>query len=307
MSISHYIKEIGRGRDGARPLDRLHAADLFGRVLDRRVSDLEIGAFCVAMRIKGETAEEMAGFIDATRERMTLVPAAPTGRPTVVLPSYNGARKFPVLTPLLAQCLVNAGCRVIVHGMGTQEPGRTTSAQVLQVMGVPMLESVADVQDERINYLPIAVLSPALHRLLEVRYTVGLRNSAHSLVKIINPCATRALVVGSYTHAEYLHAMNLIYREIAADALLLRGIEGESVADGRRVQAIDAYIGGLHQRLQEAQTGRITQVPDWPQDVSAPSTARYIQAVLAGDSPLPDPIQRQVVHIQHALRLMQGV
>src|SRR3954467_11766677 len=100
MGISQYIKEIGRGKQGARPLDRAQAADLFGQVLDGTVTDLEIGAFCLAMRIKGETTEEMAGFLDATHARLTLVPA--TDKPLVVLPSYNGARKLPVLTPLLA-------------------------------------------------------------------------------------------------------------------------------------------------------------------------------------------------------------
>ena len=52
MGISAYIKEIGRGKDGARALTREHAADLMGQVLDGQVSDLEIGAFCLAMRIK---------------------------------------------------------------------------------------------------------------------------------------------------------------------------------------------------------------------------------------------------------------
>ena len=65
MGISQYLKEIGRGKQGARPLAREQAADLFGQVLDGAVTDLEIGAFCIAMRVKGETPEEMAGSDDA--------------------------------------------------------------------------------------------------------------------------------------------------------------------------------------------------------------------------------------------------
>src|SRR4051812_8938874 len=99
MGISQYIREIGRGKDGARSLARDQARDLFGQVLEGSVSDLEIGAFCIAMRVKGETPQEMAGFLDATGERMNRVPAGPA--PLVVLPSYNGARKLPLLTPLL--------------------------------------------------------------------------------------------------------------------------------------------------------------------------------------------------------------
>ena len=104
MGISHYIKTIGRGRDGARALTREQAADLMGQILDGAVSDLEIGAFCLAMRIKGETPEEMAGFLDATGTRIRRIDTSRSS-PTVVLPSYNGARRLPILTPLLAHLL----------------------------------------------------------------------------------------------------------------------------------------------------------------------------------------------------------
>ena len=70
MSISPFIREIGRGKEGARNLSRAQAHELMGMVLDGKVSDLELGAFCVAMRIKGETPDEMAGFLDATHERL---------------------------------------------------------------------------------------------------------------------------------------------------------------------------------------------------------------------------------------------
>src|SRR5215212_10975190 len=110
MGISQYIREIGRGKDGARSITREQAADLFGQVLDGAVTDLEVGAFCLAMRIKGETPQEMAGFLDATYARLNRVPAA--DRPIVVLPSYNGARRLPVLTPLLALLLARGGVPV---------------------------------------------------------------------------------------------------------------------------------------------------------------------------------------------------
>ena len=79
MGIANYIKEIGRGKDGARPLSRVQAADLLGQVLDGQVTDLEVGAFCLAMRIKGETPEEMAGFLDATHQRLDKLPLHTSG------------------------------------------------------------------------------------------------------------------------------------------------------------------------------------------------------------------------------------
>ena len=85
MSIAPYIKEIGRGKDGARSLTQTQAYDLMSQVLDGRVTDLEIGAFALAMRIKGETTEELAGFLEATNERcMPVRPAQPA-----VLPGHR--------------------------------------------------------------------------------------------------------------------------------------------------------------------------------------------------------------------------
>ena len=123
MGIGKYIKAIGRGKDGARPLTREQAADLFGQVLDGAVTDLEIGGFCLAMRIKGETPQEMAGFLDATHARLNLVPAASSNAcPVIVIPSYNGARKLPVLTPLLALLLAREGLPVRTGRHGPQRP-----------------------------------------------------------------------------------------------------------------------------------------------------------------------------------------
>ena len=114
MSISQYIKQIGRGKQGARAITREQAADLMGQVLDGVTSDLEIGAFCLAMRIKGETPDEMLGFLDALYARMQRLPASTA--PLIVLPSYNGARKLPLLTPLLSLLLARQGLPVLVHG-----------------------------------------------------------------------------------------------------------------------------------------------------------------------------------------------
>jgi len=292
MSISHYIKEIGRGKDGARPLNRTQAADLFGQVLDGAVTDLEVGAFCLAMRIKGETPEEMAGFLDATDARLHKVPAQGTA---VVLPSYNGARKLPVLTPLLALLLAREGLSVVVHGTAT-ESTRVSAQNVLVALGVPAQAAIEEIAISQVHYVPTALLCPGLQRLLDVRRVVGLRNPAHSLVKLMNPCVRPAVVVGSYTHPEYAASMTATYQLVQATALLLRGTEGEPVADPRRTPAMDAFANGQVTRVQEPQGGSLLSVPGLPPpDID--STARWIQAVLSGHEPIPTPIALQVAHI----------
>ena len=303
MGIGHYIKDIGRGKDGARALGREQADDLMGLILDQQVSDLELGAFCIAMRIKGETPEEMAGFLDATHARLHKVH---TGRaPTVVLPSYNGARKLPVLTPLLALLLAREGVAVVMHGTATEDK-RVSSQAVLAELGIDASGISASGASPQVKagetvFVPTGVLNAGLERLLSVRRVVGLRNPGHSLVKLMNPCDGPALVVGSYTHPEYLQSMSATFALTGQHALLLRGTEGESVADARRTPAMDVFKDGQTRRVQAQQEGPLAQMPDLP-GTNAAATADYIQRVLRGELPVPQAIALQVQHILHEVK-----
>ncbi len=299
MGISQYIKEIGRGKDGARALTREQAADLFGQVLDGSVTDLEIGAFCLAMRIKGETPLEMAGFLDATYQRLAQVPAGRT--PTVVIPSYNGARKLPALTPLLALLLARENISVLVHGVAT-ESSRVYTSKVLEALDIPAQQAVGPVAPGTVAFMPTALLHGGLQKLLDVRRTVGLRNPAHSLVKLMNPCAGEALVISSYTHPEYALSMAATFELMQSNALLLRGTEGEAVADARRLPQMEGFLRGQRVLLQEAQAGSLAQLPDLPKEFDAATTALYVRDVLDGKNPVPAPIAKQVEHILHMLK-----
>jgi anthranilate phosphoribosyltransferase len=295
VGISQYLKEIGRGKQGARPLDRDQAADLFGQILDGGVSDLEIGAFCIAMRVKGETPEEMCGFLDATQARLQRVPAA-GGQTMVVLPSYNGARRLPVLTPLLAGLLAQRGLPVLIHGTAT-ESSRVVVRDVLHALDIQVHEAVPTVREGQVAFVPTEVLSPGLKRLLDARKLIGLRNSAHSLVKLMNPCAGEAVIVSSYTHPEYAVSMGAVFEMMRSTALLLRGTEGEVVADARRLPQMDGFVRGQRITLEEGRKGTLTDLPHLPKEVDPETTAAYIRDVLAARKPVPGSMALQVEHI----------
>ncbi|MBC5767186.1 DNA-binding protein YbiB [Ramlibacter albus] len=295
MAIAQYIKEIGRGKHGARPLTREQAADLFGQVLDGSVSDLEIGAFCIAMRVKGETPEEMAGFLDATYARLNRVRSA-SGKPVVVLPSYNGARRLPVLTPLLALLVARRGLPVLIHGSST-ETSRIFVGDVLAQLGLHAPATIAPIQDGEAVYLPTEALNPGLKRLLDARRSIGLRNSGHSLVKLMNPCDGPAVVVSSYTHPEYAVSMAAVFELMHSTALLLRGTEGEVVADARRLPQMDGFVAGKRVTLEEGRKGMVDDLPALPKDIAPEATAAYIRDVLEGRQPVPESLAAQVEHI----------
>jgi anthranilate phosphoribosyltransferase len=297
VGITQYLKEIGRGKQGARPLAREQAADLFGLVLDGQVTDLEIGAFCIAMRVKGETPEEMCGFLDATARRLQRVGSA-SGKPVVVLPSYNGARRLPVLTPLLAGLVAKRGLPVLIHGTAT-ESSRVFVRDVLHALDVQAHDAAPVLQDGQVAFVPTEVLCPGLKRLLDARRVIGLRNSAHSLVKLLNPCTGPAVIVSSYTHPEYAVSMGAVFERTRATALLLRGTEGEVVADARRLPQMDGFVRGERVTLQEGRKGTVSDVPELPKEVDPATTAAYIRDVLAGLKPIPESLALQVEHILH--------
>lgn len=304
MTIAPYIKEIGRGKEGARSLDAQQAHDLMSQVLDGRVSDLEIGAFAIAMRIKGESQDELAGFLQAAHERC--IPVHPQ-QPMVVLPSYNGARKLPNLTALLGLLLAQEGVPVLVHGP-EHDPGRVTTAEIFQTLGLPCATDAADMHAAWARREPVFIrteaLCPPLARLLEVRRVIGLRNPAHTVAKLLAPgLGAPSLRVVNYTHPEYGQTLTQFLGATQADAMLLRGTEGEPVADPRRLPRLDVFIGGqLRADLSRpAQEGVLTEMPVLPRSHDAATTSLYVQSVVSGEKPAPGPLEQQVAALQGAL------
>jgi anthranilate phosphoribosyltransferase len=304
MTIASYIKEIGRGKEGARSLTEAQAHDLMSQVLDGRVTDLEIGAFALAMRIKGESIDELAGFLTAAHERCIAI--KPT-RPTIVLPSYNGARKLPNLTPLLALLLAQEGAQVLVHGP-MADAGRVSTAEIFRDLGLPFACDAEEVENAWARREPVFMridsLCPPLARLLEVRRIVGLRNSGHTIAKVLSPCIGQAsLRVVNYTHPEYAAMLGEFLGHTRAHAVLLRGTEGEPVADPRRAPRLEAFINGQARAdlSRAAHEGVLTELPVLPRGIDAATTAVYIQAVVSGEKPAPGPLTQQVECLMRAL------
>ncbi|MCG2583559.1 DNA-binding protein YbiB [Massilia sp. TS11] len=303
---AHLIKEIGRGKHGARSMSRADARALYAAMLAGRVSDLELGAVLLAMRIKGESVEEIAGFLDAAEASFPrLVLPAATAAP-VLIPSYNGARKMANLTALLALLLAREGVPVLVHGVRT-DVGRVTTAEVMAALGLAPCatpaEAVAAIGAGQPAFLPIDVLAPDMARLLALRRVLGVRNSTHTLVKILQPLQGRALRLVSYTHPEYLEMLGAYFTEARADAFLMRGTEGETVANAVRAQQIDWFHEGERTVIVEKQ-GVADTPPELPVERDAATTAAWIGRVLAGALPVPPSIADQVAQCVRVARAM---
>ena len=321
MSITAYLKEIGRGKQGARSLDAAQAQDLMMQIFECRVSDVQLGAFAIAMRIKGESAAELAGFLAATQAHIEPAIAEAirsSARPVIWLPSYNGARKLPNLTPLLAGLLARQGLSVIVHGLAS-DAQRVTSHAVFEALGWPIVNAPSGAAAATLGhawarqcpvFITTEALCPPLARLLAVRKEVGLRNSGHTIAKLLAlphlqaaqpslphvQAAQPSLRVVNHTHPEYAVSLAQFLGESKADALLLRGTEGEPAADARRTPRMEAFVAG--QRFDAlsvaAQGGVLARVPQLPAAIDAATTAAFTIEALSGAGAVPLPIQSQV-------------
>jgi anthranilate phosphoribosyltransferase len=303
MSYAHYIREIGRGAQGARDLSRDDAQQLYAAMLDGGVPDLELGAIILGLRVKGESLDEMLGFLAAADERTHQLDM-PHGRVRpVVLPTYNGGRKEANLTPLLALLLQRFGVPVLVHGL-LEGFGRVTSALIFRELGVMPLSSPTQTQavleEKGLAFVPLTALCPGIHNLLALRSRMGVRNSAHSLVKLLNPFRGDAVLVAAATHPDFIELMRDMLVDRNQRGLLLRGTEVEPFANPKRRPRLEYIHDGQVDTLFEAEHESLRALPHLPDGNDAVATAKWIRRVLDKQIPLPKPIANQLASLLFA-------
>ncbi|PWC11197.1 DNA-binding protein YbiB [Brenneria corticis] len=297
MDYTKVIKEVGRGKNHARDLDQATAYELYRRMLDGDVPELELGGLLIAFRIKGESESEMLGFYQAMSERVLRLRPPEQGPMPVVIPSYNGARRQANLTPLLALLLAKLGYPVVVHGV-SDDPTRVTSAEILHNLGIPAVESAEQAQrlldKGEPLFIPISLLCPPIDRQLQLRWRMGVRNSSHTLAKLATPFAeSGALRLASVSHPEYIARVGTFFKDIHGRALLMQGTEGEVYANPQRCPEIHFIHQQDTQVLQLRQD--IAPAPDGlPIAKDAATTARWTAQCLAGEIALPQAIRLQL-------------
>lgn len=297
MSYGHYIKELGRGAEGSRDLTLEDARQLYAAMLDGGVPDLELGAILIALRVKGEATEEMLGFMQAIDGHLHHFDC-PQGRARpVILPTYNGARKEANLTPLLALLLKRFGVPVLIHGL-IEGYGRVTTAQIFRELGVlPAIsptQAQQQLREQGLSFVPLSAIAPGLHQLLSLRARMGVRNSAHSLVKMINPFAGEAVLLAPATHPDFIALMRELLMARDSRALLLRGTEGEPFANPKRRPRLEFIHDGQCDVLFEAEHESLRALPALPDGLDAAATAAWTRKVLEHQMPLPKPLADQV-------------
>ena len=293
------LKEIARGKHGAKNLTREQARELFAAVFAGEVADLALGALLVALRVKGENLDELAGMMDALQPHV--VPLRfPVRRATpVMIPTYNGARKLPNLVPLLALLLAREGVPVLIHGE-IHEARRVGAFEILQKLGHSQANSLGEaeqqLQEENLAAVSLDLLCPPLGRLISLREQMGVRNSGHTLAKLVLPVnvpAAQAMRLIAVTHPDFMELMREYFTTEPANIFLMRGVEGEPVVRLHAPQPME-YISAAGLRQSITLEMKETHDPEMLPSRDADATAAWTEEILAGLRPIPEAIFRQV-------------
>jgi len=230
MDIAPLIKRIARGKHGSEHLSRIEAEAVFAALLQPGADALQLGAFLIGQRMKGETSAELAGFVDAARSRIAGFGHFKAATGVVDLPCYAGKRRAPHAYLVAAMQARDAGIPVFIHGVERIE-GRVTAWQVLQHAGVKRAASLSQaaqiLETERIAYADLADLCPDLFRIYTLRSRLGVRSFSNTVARLLNPLQCDGQLNGFFhtPYANYMAEANGLLEQ--PRSLLFMGAEGE--------------------------------------------------------------------------------
>ncbi len=201
--FAQYVRILGKGKNGARPLTQEEARNAMRMILANEIEPVQLGAFMMLMRVKEETSEELAGFIQAARDSFQL----PTGiTADLDWSSYAGKRRHLPWFILSTLLLAENGIKVFMHGTTGHTNGRIYTDEVLPILGIQpatsLNEAAQQLASNNFSYLSLKYLAPKLQEIIDFRPLMGLRSPIHTVARMLNPFNADYVMQGIY-HPSY--------------------------------------------------------------------------------------------------------
>lgn len=207
-------------------LSQEDAASFMRELMAGEMSSVRMAAALAALRVRGETPEEIAGFAQAMRENAVQVKVRPREvLLDIVGTGGDGAHTFNISTTT-AFVVAGAGVPIAKHG-NRAASSRSGSADVLEALGVN-LDAGKEVIEDAINSLGVGFMfarnyHPALRYAAAVRSDLAARTVFNILGPLANPAGASHLVVGVYKPE---------LTRVVADVFRLLGTKGATVVYG---------------------------------------------------------------------------
>ena len=285
--IADAIRRIVAGKD----LERQEMFDVFGEMMDGRISDIQKSAFLVALRMKGETAEEITGAAMAMRQRVTPLAVSNVDLVDTCGTGGDGRGTFNIST-VAALVAAGAGAMVAKHG-NRAVSSSCGSADVLVELGVAVdldAPRMAQVLERTgISFLFAPKLHPAMGAVAGVRRELGVRTVFNVLGPLTNPAFARRQVIGVY-------ADHLV--DVLARVLLALGATHALVVHSR--DGLDEISVSASTRVAELREGSIRTYEVAPEDIGV---GRHpIESVSGGDAKENARIAREILGGEESAR-----
>jgi anthranilate phosphoribosyltransferase len=276
---------LGRLADGE-DLTRDEAREAMSAIMEGTATPAQIGAFIVALRIKGETVDEMTGLVEAMRDAavrvdvgVTLVDTAGTGG--------DRAQTFNISTTA-AFIAAGAGAKVAKHG-NRSASSRCGSADVLEALGVAIdlepAQTVEMIHRTGFGFFFAPIYHPAMRHAAPVRRELGIPTVFNFLGPLANPAGARRQSIGVSDPKMAERMIGVLQRLGAEYAFVFYGEDG-----------LDEVTTTAPTYIYRLKDGEITHAEFTPEDFGVPrarpedlkggtveDNVRIIRAVLSGE------------------------
>ncbi len=248
VATPYEVRDTIRAVVDGRELDTFEATAAMDAIMTGQVTDAQIGALVTALRMRGETVAEIAGFAAAMRGHALHVPVRATGEPLVDTCGTGGdnAGTFNISTTA-SFLIAAAGVRVAKHG-NRAVTSKCGSADLLERLGV-QIELTPDqvgrcVDEVGIGFMYAPAFHPAMRFVGPARREMGIRTIFNVLGPLTNPAGASHQLIGvghpdiAHKLAQVLHLLGsrhavLVHAEEGLDELGLAGSSTVTEFDAR--------------------------------------------------------------------------
>lgn len=264
-------------------------AAAFDLVMGGEATPAQIAALLMALRVKGETTEEIAGGARALRHAMVALPA--TDPATLIDTCGTGGGRVPTFNISTASALLAAGAGVRVAKHGNRSFTTSCgSADVLEALGLPLdRDPAASLDAHGIAFLFAPAFHGALKHAAPVRRELGLRTFFNLLGPLANPAGASHQLLGVYDEARVTQIAEVLLALGVTGAWVVHGAGGlDEVSPSGPTRVAVLRGGRVEARVIEPRDFGLEPVPLEALSGGGPSeNASIARAVLGGERGAP--------------------
>ncbi|MBI1840383.1 MAG: hypothetical protein HYR88_05965, partial [Verrucomicrobia bacterium] len=225
--MPEWVHKVGAGEKAAQDLTYEEAREAAQLLLSGEATPAQAGGLLVAMRVKGETDDEMRAFTEVCRSYNKPMMLRPGVSP-LDIPVYAGKKSFFHAVIPAAFLIAACGRPVLLHGF-SETPGRIGAAEVLRALGICIdftpQEGATILERHGFLYLDVARFNPPLHRFQLLRNELGVRTLFNAVARIVDPAESGCHLIG-ISHPPYFEkTLSALRRFGSRRVLIIRGVE----------------------------------------------------------------------------------